>query len=145
MTWSAIAKGFSVGALALVLSGCLPIPMMDISPSSPSAGAETTFDGSGSMATNVPEGTVVASYAWDFGDGQKASGAKATHTYAAAGPYTVTLKVIDSAGRVASINECVTVKAAEAASTTLSTTTSGTTPATNPTADSTTGSNTTIK
>ncbi len=145
MTWSAIAKGFSVGALALALSGCLPIPMMDISPSSPSAGAETTFDGSGSMATNVPEGTVVASYAWDFGDGQKASGAKATHTYAAAGPYTVTLKVIDSAGRAASIKESVTVKAAEVASTTPSTTTSGTTVTTDPNAETTVGASTTTK
>ena len=43
-----------------------------------------------------PDGSVV-SYAWDFGDGSQAvwDQPNATHSYAAAGNYTVTLRVLD--------------------------------------------------
>src|SRR5207342_3054798 len=44
-----------------------------------------------------PEG-LLASYAWDFGDGTNSSEADPTHTYAAAGTYQVTLKVTDAGG-----------------------------------------------
>jgi PKD repeat protein len=37
-------------------------------------------------------------YAWDFGDGATASGASPSHTYAAAGNYTVTLTTTDASG-----------------------------------------------
>ncbi|RFS84680.1 PKD domain-containing protein [Actinomadura spongiicola] len=53
-----------------------------------------TFDGSGSTD---PDGTI-ASYAWDFGDGQSGTGATPAHTYAEAGDYTVRLKVTDDQG-----------------------------------------------
>ena len=42
---------------------------------------EMSFDGSGSTDS---DGTV-ASYAWDFGDGETGTGARSTHTYATAG------------------------------------------------------------
>ncbi|MFI6424077.1 LamG-like jellyroll fold domain-containing protein [Promicromonospora sp. NPDC050880] len=51
-------------------------------------------DGRGSSDPDGP----LASYAWDFGDGETATGAQATHTYAAPGTYTVTLTVTDSEG-----------------------------------------------
>ena len=50
------------------------------------------FDGSGSVD---PDGSIV-SYMWDFGDGSTGSGVTPTHTYAAAGDYTVTLTVVDN-------------------------------------------------
>ncbi len=56
-----------------------------------------TFDGSGS---SDPDGTV-ASYAWDFGDGQTGTGVAPSHTYAVAGAYTVTLTVTDNQGATA--------------------------------------------
>ena len=55
------------------------------------------FDGSGSYD---PDGTI-ASYAWDFGDGQNASDAKISHTYSATGNYSVTLTVSDQQGLTA--------------------------------------------
>lgn len=67
-------------------------------------------DGSGS---SDPDGTV-ASYAWDFGDGGKATGVKATHAYAAAGTYTVTLTVTDNLGATDTSSQQTTVAATAA-------------------------------
>jgi PKD repeat protein len=50
----------------------------------------------GSLSYDI-DGTIV-SYDWDFGDGSSATGVDATHTYAAAGMYTVVLKVTDNSG-----------------------------------------------
>jgi hypothetical protein len=44
-----------------------------------------------------PVGTIV-SYAWDFGDGQVGSGARADHVYATAGRYLATLTVTNNLG-----------------------------------------------
>ncbi|MCP4436512.1 MAG: PKD domain-containing protein [Actinomycetia bacterium] len=54
-----------------------------------------TFDGSGS--TDADDG--IASWYWDFGDGDNATGATpAAHTYATAGTYSATLTVTDVLG-----------------------------------------------
>ncbi len=55
---------------------------------------DVAVDGTGS---SDPDGSI-ASYAWDFGDGATATGPTATHTYAAAGTYPVTLTVTDDDG-----------------------------------------------
>ncbi len=52
---------------------------------------EITFDGS---ASTDSDGSI-AEYTWDFGDDSTGTGEKPTHTYAAAGTYTVTLTVKD--------------------------------------------------
>ncbi len=71
-------------------------------------GLAVAFDGSGS---SDPDGTV-ASYSWDFGDQTAAgSGAKPSHTYAAAGTYNVTLTVTDNQGATNSVSHQVTVAA----------------------------------
>jgi PKD repeat protein len=70
-----------------------------------------TFDGS---ASSDSDGSV-ASYAWDFGDSSTSSTiAKPTHTYAAAGTYSVTLTVTDNGGAIGTVNKSVTVTAAPA-------------------------------
>ncbi|GGM13299.1 LamG-like jellyroll fold domain-containing protein [Promicromonospora citrea] len=66
-------------------------------------------DGRGSSDPDGP----IASYTWDFGDGETATGAQATHTYAAPGTYTVTLTVEDSEGVTA--QDTVEVEATEPA------------------------------
>ena len=102
-------KLMSAGALLFSLAGCIPIPVLDISPSAAVVGEEVTFDGSGTIVSNIPEDTVAVSYRWTFGDGTKGSGETTTHTYEKAGTYEVTLRVIDSAGRVGETMETVTV------------------------------------
>lgn len=69
---------------------------------------EVAFDGAGSLDADGS----IASYEWDFGDGQTAAGKTATHGYAAAGSYTVTLTVTDNDGAVGSATAEVTVTAA---------------------------------
>ena len=55
---------------------------------------EYRFSASGS---SDPDGDAL-SYAWDFGDGQRASGATATHRYNTPGAFTVVLTVRDDGG-----------------------------------------------
>ena len=62
------------------------------------------FDGTGS----TDDGTIV-SYAWSFGDGATATGATTSHTYGAAGTYTVTLTVTDDVGLTGAASQTVTV------------------------------------
>ena len=60
------------------------------------AGSATSFDASASTSPGAP----IATYAWVFGDGSKttAEGPDASHTYASAGTYQVTVTVTDADG-----------------------------------------------
>lgn len=74
-----------------------PTAAFTIAPSHPAVGQPVSFDGSSS---SDPDGTV-ASYSWDFGDGNSITGPNAatpSHSYGAAGVYTVTLRVTDTSG-----------------------------------------------
>jgi PKD repeat protein len=72
---------------------------------SSTSGLKISVDGSGS---SDPDGNV-ASYAWDFGDGQTGTGSTASHTYAAGGTYTVKLTVTDDRGGTDSTTSSATV------------------------------------
>jgi len=61
-------------------------------------------------ASSDPDGTI-ASYAWDFGDGDSATGATATHTYAMAGVYVALLTVTDDEGTSDTTDRTITVTA----------------------------------
>jgi PKD repeat protein len=60
---------------------------------------------------NDPDPTAQLSYAWNFGDGSSATGQDVSHTYAAAGPYTVTLSVADQTGAIGTSQSTVNVAA----------------------------------
>jgi len=60
-------------------------------PTSPYVGDTVTFNGSA-------DGTAPIAYAWTFGDGGTGSGATVTHSYTAAGTYTVTMVATNDCG-----------------------------------------------
>ena len=64
-----------------------------------------SFDGT---ASSDSDGSI-ASYAWDFGDGNSASTASPEHTFAFDGSYQVSLTVTDDDGAVSTSTESVTV------------------------------------
>jgi large repetitive protein len=66
------------------------------SPSAPTAEQAVFFDGSSSVA---PAGNPIASYSWDFGDGETGSGRLVTHAYDEPGNYRATLTIADQSGR----------------------------------------------
>jgi PKD repeat protein len=66
-------------------------------PYSGKEGQEVNFDGTGSYD---PDGGIIESYAWNFGDGNTGIGPTPTNVYDIAGTYTVTLTVVDDEGQV---------------------------------------------
>ena len=64
-----------------------------------------SFNGSGS---SDPDGTIT-SYSWNFGDGASSTGANASHTYTAAGNYSVTLVVTDNSGATGNSTRTISV------------------------------------
>ncbi len=68
-------------------------------------GLSCDFNASGS---SDPDGTIVG-YAWNFGDNNTGSGVTTSHTYAAAGTYTVILTVTDDDGATDTDSQSVTV------------------------------------
>ncbi|OGS57111.1 MAG: hypothetical protein A3K60_04540 [Euryarchaeota archaeon RBG_19FT_COMBO_56_21] len=57
----------------------------------------------------IDPGGMIASYAWDWGDGATGSGVIATHTYAVAGTYIITLVTTDYYGNTEGASRLVTV------------------------------------
>ena len=72
-----------------------------------SSGLVAQLDGSGSSDADGR----IAAFAWDFGDGSTGTGEKASHTYGAAGTFTVKLTVTDDKGATNSVSKAVTVTA----------------------------------
>ncbi|MBE7162705.1 MAG: PKD domain-containing protein, partial [Williamsia herbipolensis] len=70
-------------------------------------GLAVAVDGS---ASTDPDGSIAA-YDWTFGDGGTATGRTASHTYAAAGTYSVVLTVTDDRGARSSTTKSVSVAA----------------------------------
>ena len=82
-----------------------PVSSFTYSPAVPTTGETVTFDASGS---SDPDGTI-ASYAWDFDDGNTGTGVTAAHAYTTAGTYTITLTVTDDDGLTDNTTSDITV------------------------------------
>ena len=81
-----------------------PVPVIN----TPACVARTcTISGVGSADPNLGD---TFTYLWNFGDGTATSTASAmSHTFPAAGTYTVTLTTTDGWGRAASVTRQITV------------------------------------
>jgi PKD repeat protein len=89
-----------------------PKALFSVSPTAVTTGAAVAFNAS-SSSDDV--GTI-SDYAWSFGDGTRASGLTASHSYASPGTYTVGLKVTNDAGQSTSTSQTVSVYSAPLAS-----------------------------
>ncbi len=74
-------------------------------PTSPYVGDVVTFNGSAN-------GTAPINYDWTFGDGGTGSGASVTHTYTAAGTYTVSMTASNACPSSQTVTHDVTVQTA---------------------------------
>ncbi|MFD4422845.1 PKD domain-containing protein [Agromyces sp. NPDC058484] len=102
LTPATIANHYQIGKTG---AGTNQPPVADFT--AVATGLAVAFDATGS---DDPDGTI-ASYAWDFGDGQTGTGATPTHTYADGGTYTVGLTVTDDDGATGSTSQSVVVTA----------------------------------
>lgn len=100
LTASTVASHYALGASATPANTAPAAAFTDTE-----AGLVLSVDGSTSTDA---DGTIV-SYAWDFGDGATATGKTASHSYAAAGTYPVSLTVTDNGGAHDTVTRSATV------------------------------------
>ena len=86
-----------------------PTAVIAATPNSAYAPATVSVSAAGS---SDPDGTIASSVI-SFGDGTSASGLTASHTFSAAGVYTLTANVTDNSGASSTATTSVTVKAPE--------------------------------
>jgi PKD repeat protein len=96
-------------AIVISNSNLPPTAAIAATPSSAYAPATVSVSAAGS---SDPDGTIASSVI-SFGDGTSASGLTASHTFSAAGVYTLTAKVTDNLGASSTAGTSVTVKAPE--------------------------------
>jgi PKD repeat protein len=77
-------------------------PQFTMTPAAPVDHQTVLFDASASTGS-------IAEYQWDFGDGGRSSGRTASHAFASAGTYVVTLTLVDGFGRARSLAQSITV------------------------------------
>ncbi|WP_185443870.1 PKD domain-containing protein [Kribbella qitaiheensis] len=102
--WGAVGTATQTLTITEPTNNVAPTPV--INPPS-CAGLSCNISGVGSTDSNVGD---TFTYLWNFGDGTATSTASAmSHTFPAAGTYTVTLTTTDGWGKAASITRQVTV------------------------------------
>jgi len=82
-----------------------PVAVFTVLPESGGIPLDVSFDGTYSFD---PDGSIT-DYVWDYGDGETASGAVTSHTYAIPGYYIASLTVIDGDGNVDSTARAIIV------------------------------------
>lgn len=92
-----------------------PAASFTFAPATPSANSPVQFDGSASCGGPLVSGACpptapsVASYSWNFGDGQTATGQTTSHSFALQQTYTVTLTVTNTVGASGSRSQVITI------------------------------------
>jgi len=87
-----------------------PVANAAATPQNGAAPLPVSFSSSGS---NDPDGSI-ASYAWNFGDGNTSTSANPAHTYNAAGTYNAVLTVTDNQGATGTASVSITVTSGSA-------------------------------
>jgi PKD repeat protein len=82
-----------------------PSVILTITPNPVCLGNSISWDFTGSYAP----GSAITSYSIDFGDGNDDTGVSGTHTYAAAGEYTITATVEEGTGLTQTVTQEVNV------------------------------------
>lgn len=99
------ATAMSTTTITVTVAPIDPIADFTVVPGSGNAPVTVTVDAS---TSTDPDGTI-ESYAWDFGDGNTATGVMATNEYVLAGTYTITLTVTDNSGATSTATRNFTV------------------------------------
>ena len=84
------------------------VPAFTFTPSSAEDHENVVFDATTSRSTGL---SPIADYRWDFGDGTTGRGPTVSHAFPTAGTYSVTLTLVDTLGRTASLTRAYTVSA----------------------------------
>ena len=87
------------------------IPAAPIITSQPFATPSPATAGQSVQFTAAASGGSVLTFTWNFADGASATGSTVSHTFVAAGTYTVSLKVVDAFGQSISASVAVSVAA----------------------------------
>lgn len=95
--------------LTVDVVGKQPVVDFDLAPDNPAVGQEVAFTSKVTDPATPP--LTPYTYAWAFGDDGTSTAQNPTHTYAAAGTYTVVLSVTNSRGEVGRKEKSVTVTA----------------------------------
>jgi PKD repeat protein len=86
-------------------TGQTPTAVFSAAPTSGGTPLTVTFNAAGS---SDPDGSIVL-YAWNFGDGNTATGVNVLNTYATSGTYTATLTVTDDKGLTDTMTQTIVV------------------------------------
>ena len=81
--------------LSVIMPNRAPVAAFSFDPAGPSAGETVAFR---DQSRDIDDGDQVVGWQWNFGDGATGNVVKPDHSYAAAGTYSVTLRVTDSHG-----------------------------------------------
>lgn len=95
--------GSTTTAATIVVTAVPTAPFFTASRTQGVAPLAVSFDATASTGS-------ITSYSWDFGDGAKADGAKASHTYTVRGTYTATLTVRDTDNKLFTYTRKIEVK-----------------------------------
>ena len=95
-----VPVGFVVPASGLV-------PSFTNTPASARDNENIVFDASASKSNGL---SPIAEYRWNFGDGSTGNGVIANHAFSSAGTFSVTLTIVDTLGRTASLTKAISLE-----------------------------------